>query len=550
MSAPARAPVVCGAIGSFDPERMRRLAGLLGDAPRTVHEDDSSILMLDREPIEWNGRRQRGLGWIEGEIWRARPDVVDWRGAARCGATGLVLEGRRRFLHSAVNGLAPLYWIEDRGTTYFSSRIDPLVRSSPDLLSIDWDAWAAIIALRYPLGDRTPFAEVRRLPPFSTLRRRLGAARPRAHTSPWEQIEPGAGLAGAADAAVEGLREALSPIGRSVICPLSGGRDSRMLFSALAAEGRVERAVTVSDDEGETIEEDLAAAVAAAFGVTHERLSGSPASYPQDWHERAMRVEYQFVDHAWLVPVARRVEGLRTPVPDGFAIDVFVQSERHFNPPGALEHRRREGASLTLFEALRRYGLAHRALADDLHDPVVSRAREQFLAATRRFRGHPSQNLLSTYATRSVRGVATYPTGLLGREARVLTPGASDAVVSAALSATQLEKDGGALYRAIFERLDPMAGRLPSTTDTPRSGPRLERRWRSQPALDAHRRLLAEGPLAEHLSPQLRAWLAAPDGVELSGDLRLGMEAVSLLHAWWRRYRDCLREVDASELSG
>ena len=29
----------------------------------------------------------------------------------------------------------------------------------------------------------------------------------------------------------------------------------------------------------------------------------------------------------------------------------------------------------------------------------------------------------------------------------------------------------------------------------------------------------------------------------------MGLEAVALFHAWWRRYRDRLGEVDASELT-
>jgi hypothetical protein len=541
------APIACGALGSYDRERVLRLAASAGAGTRPVHEDGDSILMLDREPLAWSGRRQRGRGWVEGGRWDGTA-AESWEQAARGGACGLAIDGRRRCLHTAVNGLAPLYWMEERDATYFCSRIDPLVRSSPRPLSIDWEAWCAIVALRYPLGERTPFAEVRRLGPYSTLHRRRGRTAVRSPAWPWAEIEPTAGLDDAADAVVEELRGALAGLPGEIVCPLSGGRDSRMLFCALAQEGRVRRVLTASDDEGETLEEDLAAPVAASFGVPQERLAGLAADYPADWEERAARVEYQFADHAWLVPVARRLDGGSAPVPDGFGIDVFVQSERHFNPPEALDHRRGRRASLAMFDALRRYGLADRALSEELRGPVESSARKQFLAATRAFRGHPSQNLLSMYATRSLRGVATYPTGLLGSGAEVIAPGACDGVVSATLSTTPGLKLDGRLYEAVFARLDPAAGRLPSTADTPRSGPRLPRRWRSAPALEAHRRLLAEGPLAAHLAPELRTWLAAPQDVELSGDLRLGMEAVSMLHAWWRRYRGCLREVDASDL--
>ena len=116
-------------------------------------------------------------------------------------------------MHSSVSGLARLYWLEDRGATYFASRIDPLVTGSPRPLSVDWDAWAATMILRYPVGGRTPFAEIRRLGPYSTLRRRLGRTRVEHPPWPWAEIEPGLSLDEGADAWVDALREML---GRSL----------------------------------------------------------------------------------------------------------------------------------------------------------------------------------------------------------------------------------------------------------------------------------------------------------------------------------------------
>ena len=176
------------------------------------------MLMLDREPIRWEGSKERGLGWIEGDLWRG--EASDWRDAAELGACGLVIDGRRRFVHSAINGLSPVYWI-NHGRTYFASRIDPLVQARR-ALSVDWDAWASTIALRHPLGERTPFAEIRRLGPFSTLRRRFGRGRSHSPAWPWAEIEPGADLDRAADGVVTGLLETLAPLDGNVVCPLSG----------------------------------------------------------------------------------------------------------------------------------------------------------------------------------------------------------------------------------------------------------------------------------------------------------------------------------------
>jgi hypothetical protein len=550
VPAPNRAPLACGALGSYDRERVLRIASRLGCLPQPVHEDGGSILLLDREPIEWSGPGRRGIGWAEGEIWRPGSVVTDWQEAAGRGLTGLVVEGRKRYLHTALNGLAPVYWTEDRGAVYFASRIDPLARTSPRPLSIDWQAWAAIIALRYPLGERTPFAQIRRLPNYATLRRRLGRPRAQGHAWPWEEIEPRTTVAEAADRLVAELEPCLAPIEGGVVCPLSGGRDSRILFVGLARDGRVASAVTASDDEGDVHEERLAAPVAAAMGVPHERLEAAAAEYPADWEERARRVEYQFADHAWLVPVARRLEGLATPVPDGFGIDVFFCAGRHFYTKETLDTRNGERAARALFDTLRRYGKGHRALSERFHGPIESSAWEQYRATTRRFEGHPSQPILSLHAARSLRGVSTYSTGLHGSGATMLMPGASRGVVAAALEAAPHDKLGGGLYDAVFERLGPPAGMLPSTTGAPRRAAHLPRRWQSEPARAAYRQSLLDGPLAPYVAPDLLGWLEAPGGVELSVDLRLGMEGVSMLHAWWRRYRDILAEVDPADLLG
>jgi len=518
------------------------------DADAFAHEDGSSALLLDREPLRWSAGRLRGLGWVEGDTRPAPSAFPDWRTAAEAGLCGLLLDGRKRALHSAVNGLAPLYWLEHDGAVYFASRIDPLVQTSPVRLSVDWEAWASILTIRLATGNRTPFAEIRRVPQHSRLRRRLGAWRIEEERWPWAEVEPDQSAATAAEAAAAALEEALAPLPGGIACPLSGGRDSRMLFAALARDGRLSSAVTVSDDEGEPREEEMAAPVAAAFGVTHERLLGAEADYPDQWEERARRAEYQIVDHAWLMPLAERLAGGSAPVPDGFAMDVFLSGGPPFYNQEVLDTRDPRAATLAMFEMLRHWGHAHVALAEGFQEPVVASAREQYRAATKRFEGHPLQNILGFYATRTRGGVSTNPTQVFGDRSRVLAPGATDPFARAALSTHSSNKGDGALYREIFEILDPRMAALPATAEVPRGQPCLPRRWCSATALNHHRRSLLDGPLAPHLSQELEDWIEGPPAAEPNPHLRLGIESIGLLHSWWRRYRTRLREADPLQL--
>jgi hypothetical protein len=546
---PSRVPLACGALGEYDRARVERMASLFGCGLRVAHEDRDSMLMLDRPAVTWQGRRERGVGWIEGGAWGG--GAKSWREAARLGACGLVVAGRRRLVHSPVSGLASVFWMDGEGATYFASRLDPLVRASPAALSVDWDAWASIFAVRFALGERTPFAGVRRLGPHAALRRRFGRGRVETPTWPWSEIEPHLDLGAGADATAAALREALAPLEGEVLCPLSGGFDSRALISVLATSGRAEPvAITVNDDEGTEFEEGFASPVAAALGVRHELLRAPVEDYWTDWEERHRRVEHRFVDHPWLMPLVRRIGGARAPVPDGYALDTFLLTGARFHTAEVLDTSDPKASNRALFDGLRRYGHTHEGLDERFHAAILGNARDQCEAIVAPFAGHPSQPLLALYATRTVGGISTNPSALFGGDAPIVVPGAQDAVVSAILAVSPEEKRYRRMLTALQRQLAPGLAEMESTNDVLRPERRtLPRRWRSEVAIEGHRRLVADGPLAEHVSPRLTAWLEDPRE-EITPHLRAGMEVVSFFHHWWGLYRDVLKDSDAGALLG
>ena len=199
---------------------------------------------------------------------------------------------------------------------------------------------------------------------------------------------------------------------------------------------------------------------------------------------------------------------------------------------------------------MRRFGHAQLALAEPLpRARCVARAREQFMAEMRRFEGHPSQGILGVYWTRTVRGTSSYPNGLLGDRARMIVPAASDALASVALAIPPEAKRGGSPVPGGARRLAPQIA-APAVDDpgSERSPPTLPRRWCSEPAVAAYRGAARQGPLAAESPRSFAPGSRRRRRGELDGHLRMGLEAVALLHAWWRRYRDRLGEVDAAEL--
>ena len=192
---PRRTPLACGALGRADPAIARRLAAAMPVPVGECHADDASLLMLDREPIRWRTWRRRGLAWSESVGSRLR--TRDWTDLARAGsAAGLVLGRSGPMLHTSASGVAPLYYASHDGAVYFASRIDPLARALPGRLTVDWDAWSSILCLKYPLGTHTPFAEIRRMPPSSTLVAGRRKGRLTRESWPWAEVEPTLGRRG------------------------------------------------------------------------------------------------------------------------------------------------------------------------------------------------------------------------------------------------------------------------------------------------------------------------------------------------------------------
>ena len=546
-----RNPVVCGALGGYDPELVREVGRRMAGELSVVHEDGESILLLDRPPIRWRGRG-RGLAWSEHPPGERK--VGFWKDASReLAACGLVVQGQRRRVHSSVSGIAPIYHLEHGRAVYFASRIDPLVRALPRRLTIDWRAWASIFYLRFPLGERTPFLEVKRLRPFSTLEWNGADERRRTvrHRWPWAEIEPRLGLEDGSDAAVEAMREAVAPLETSpVTCTLSGGRDSRLLLCLLAEGGHDVRALTVNPDNGHDQEEALAAEVARALGVRHSTVEGRAAEFWDQTRERALRVDYQLAAPPWAMPLAAALKGKPGAATDGLALDTLAQAGDSYYSESMIRPDGSAAVAQALWTRLLGQVMRHatrRVLAPQIDDELKELARRQFMAEASRFQGHPAEVVLIFYATRTVRGISLTPNAVFGADQATVTPCTDHAVASALLETRPSEKFHARIYGALFRRVNPTVGELPSTHDR-RSPPAITfpQRGLSTAAVGGYERVLTSGPMERLLSGEVRRHLA--DGTLGQGltdrTLHRGVLAVTLLHLWHERYRDRLAGDD------
>jgi hypothetical protein len=546
-------PAVCGALGDFEPERIEQIREAFGrlETPlEIVHEDKGSVLLLDREAISWAGRRARGLGWSEGLA--IGEEVTSWKQAAqRLACCGLVVEGNSRYVHSSVAGIAPVYYIQDGEATYFASRIDPLVGSLPPgrRLTIDWEAWAGIFLMTAPLGDRTPFLEVRRLPPFSTLKHRPGKGPQRLSPAwPWADV-PLEKDDGKAPALIEGLREAIGevPSGR-LVCPLSGGWDSRLLLMLASERDDLRVAAwTLKSTHRGSDETPYARKVATALGVPLTQI-GRGRSFWGDHEKVALRCDYQTTHHGWFMPLARRLHSSSHTLLDGLAGGIFVKG--HFVTGAMLQKRTRRERLALLWGHLSNVGSTSEVLTEGFSKQLTKLALRAWQREARSLAGSPAQLSLTAYRTRTVRGISLAPTAILGAEAEVLTPFTDDRVARAALAVPPEAKLDGALYREVLAEIDPKVGALPSTNDAAvRPEQPTGNREIKRGALEGFGERLRASPLRGQVDPAvLDSTERLKRILDTSKSAHL-IRALALMSMWEERYRDRIAEIKPAEIS-
>lgn len=547
--------LACGAFGRYDPDRVGAIAAALGPATTVAHSDERSILALDRPPVRWQGSRQAGIGWTERVEGVAGEKFDSWADAATVGAvSGLVIEGRGRYLHTSVSGALPVYYRQDADAVYFATRIDPLVTSAPGRLSIDWDAWAAMLTLDYPLGDRTPFSEIRALGPFTTLAFRRGRARATDKRWPWAEVEPGLGVERGSEELLDRLRGGVArlPAG-AIACQLSGGWDSRVCLGLLAEQRREDTfALTVDHDGGTDREIVIAAEIADILRIPHEVATGAPDGYWSDMVTRTERVDYQLVRPPWRVPEIEPLLRVSAPVIDGLAFDALAMPGERFFTRDAIAANGSDAAARGLW---RRLKAMQAKRGPSALDPKLARAlwassRRQFLAASEPYRGNPNRLPLTFYRTRLARGIALSVHRILGTDLPMVTPLMDDEVVRALLAIRPEEKYGGHVYYSLFEALEPALAAVPTTSvgEPPPSGRPLPKRSQTPAVADAYAERLRSGPLAPFVRNRINRILSRHRAGKRYPRVPRAVLGPAVFSLWHERYRDRLREVDPKDV--
>lgn len=515
-----------GALGQSNAACVEALAKALPRPAETVLDEPGCRVLLDRPLEAWTGE-------TEG-----------------CGVFGR--SGDRR-IRCGPSGAAPLYYRDDGDGLHYATTVDALARSAPARLTVDWLAWASILTLGYPLGDRTPFREVRRLLPGVALRWVSGQLLVEREPWAWAEVEPSLSVADGAPAVLDAMRAAVRAIPPGQIaCQLSGGLDSRLCLGLLAERRPADvRTITADQDFGHDAEARAAGALASAFDVPHQVAPSRPEDFWPGFELLALRVDYQHIRPPWRVAMLPELRAIGGTVVDGFGFDTFATPGDRFFSPATLDPAGGNGVVDALWTRMSARAQRPGALGLDgrLSQAMWESARLQLLESSLPFAGHPLRAVLTFYLARQVRAIALESQAVLGTDVPVALPLATDAVARAAFAISPQDKHGGKLYDALLAELDP---RLETVVSTRRSaaaepgGGAVRRASQSRPVARELRRCLEEGPLRADLLPgKLRALERAAAGT--GGSVPRGLFGAALMHLWHRRYAGVLRPVDPAD---
>jgi Glutamine amidotransferase domain len=289
----------------------------------------------------------------EAALVLARYHAGDWkwlRGASGVFAFAVVDHRRPRCVLGVDRlGMRPLLVAADESGVAFASDLGVVGARRPPPREIDADALQELIAVGFPLGDRTALRGVERVPPGSILEL---TPEGRALTRYWWVSELAESRRQDADTFVDESRARLrSAIARLAarsaeppLCLLSAGYDSRrILLEGHAAGVRFETATAALPYwplPGTTIEPVVTSELCHALGAAHclIRLPGALESGVVE-RDRGLRdtvLDYQVSgeDHIWAVPLLASLPVSAGRVNfDGLAGDTFFN-----NPFYGLPH--------------------------------------------------------------------------------------------------------------------------------------------------------------------------------------------------------------------
>ncbi len=258
-----------------------------------VHENDDALVVYDGLPIDESARLD---AHVASELHRNWDDVAHDLGGFFCGIRIL-----KRNLQTELQldnfGTHPVYYRKS-GESWLISNSVALLDKLSGSCELDSVGVSRYLSLGWVAGNRTLRKGVRTFPAGERWIWKQGTPNPeRRQTTTIESLTgPPKSTPGRAEFGrlSEAMARPLRSIGRnfdSVLCPLTGGRDSRVLAALLVHNKVAARYYTYGNTIG--VDGEIAGEIAEALNVDHENLVTEASDLLANWETEAEKLILQ-----------------------------------------------------------------------------------------------------------------------------------------------------------------------------------------------------------------------------------------------------------------
>jgi asparagine synthase (glutamine-hydrolysing) len=327
-------------------------------------------------------------------------------------------DGDRLLLRNDRYGFYPLFTWTTATRCVIASELEALLDFGAPR-ALDYDALAVFLRLGFFLGDDTPFASIRAVPPRAQLDWRTDGPR---LVGQWPaRAVHSIGRREAVDGFVETMRTAIArrlPNGEYDL-PLSGGRDSRHLLAALVEAGAPPGACVTVPHFPPRASDDVAVAarLCAAMRVPHVVVPQQRQRLQSEL-EKNRRTHFCTDEHAQFVALADHLRAVTRETYDGIGGDVLSQSS-YVNPEIQRRFERGDERGVAAY-VLDGYGttVSDAALARLVSPWLMcevprERAVARLLVEIRRHAGAANPTASLFFWNRTRREIALSPFGLM-----------------------------------------------------------------------------------------------------------------------------------------
>lgn len=370
-------------------------------------------------------------------------------------------------------GMGKLYYYMDNNVLLLSDHTDEIVREANTIFHIDYSAWAQFLAFSYVLGSQTFFEEIKSCRPGSVFSLPIDSWT--LHEIPSNLFT---GIAEnhimdfdyAVETTVQHLKSVIHRILQNnekerIICPLSGGYDSRCIAACLKNLGQehVETCTSYWDD-GNGADEVFAKRIADYLQFPNVQFTPDEEYFEREISTYLHDVNYESSMYVIFWDFLRKLNFSDSILFDGYAGDRLLRIARQ----ASINHINGNDLSPDFLDTFFNQNVNKqlKSCMDKRHYSYLIYLAKQGLDQELK---QWDYNLTLYYMfNRNSRNMA-YGVWYLNQFVDVFTPFTDYSFIKFALTIPYSIKSNECFYKTVINRLINGLGDLPSTNDTPAS---------------------------------------------------------------------------------